>query len=156
MSHPPPSREAIAAHEAGHAVVGWSLGLHVKGGLWIDAGGGTSLSDSEHLPLVDRIAIWTAGQEATTMLDIEAPAYLASRDHEAVLGLINRLPDDEKSRLRDGGRERARKLVGAHVGSLKAVADALMAAGSLDAATFETILNIRGSKREAPSDEPAP
>jgi hypothetical protein len=87
---------------------------------------------------VDQIAIRRAGQEATTMLCIEAPSHLASRDREAVAGLINRLPSDNQSRLLDGGRERARKLITKHIESLKAVADALTAGASLDAATFET------------------
>ena len=62
----PDDKERTALHEAGHAVVAWSLGLPV-GGIHLDLkseGGHTDITQAAHLEPFEQIANWLAGYEA--------------------------------------------------------------------------------------------
>ena len=138
-SNEKPSRKPVAIHEAGHAVAAWALGLRIER-LWIDDNGygGTDTTGESQLPLVDQIAIFRAGQEATIMLGVRAPTHMAQRDRACVGGLISRLPGDEQERLLELGCRRARDLLARNRAVLSALAAELEQAGSgsVDAATF--------------------
>src|SRR5690349_16760901 len=141
MSDEKVTREAIAVHEAGHAVVAWALGL-IVGRLWIDdngRSGGMSPVDAGQLSIIDQIAIWMAGQQATDILRIEAPTFIAGKDREEVIKLTSRLPDKAQEQLRAAGQKRAIDILRQHDRMLKDVADALDKAGRIDKATFAEI-----------------
>jgi hypothetical protein len=134
-------RRAIAVHEGGHAVVARALGLTVAS-LWIDEGGeggGASISDATHLPLVARVATLRAGHQAILLLDIDAPSYLSARDQQIVASLLGDLSEDEQTRLLGAGRDSAMSLLVRHRVAVEAVADRLEATGAMDAATFDAI-----------------
>src|SRR5436305_13625499 len=80
----PPTRAAVAAHEAGHAVAVWALGRPVAR-MWIDSGGGTEIGNTTALPLTDQVAVCRAGACATAMLGVHAPEWLAREDQKKVL-----------------------------------------------------------------------
>ena len=61
-------RYGAAVPEAGHVVVAWALGLKTRRmAVCIDgdeAAGAAEIEDGAHLPLVDQVAICSAGAEA--------------------------------------------------------------------------------------------
>jgi ATP-dependent Zn protease len=107
------SLRGTAFHEAGHAVVAWSLGLLVdsiaidctKGGAQIDA-------DQDHLSLTDRLAVRLAGTEAEDFFDAHMHDLAGLRDRDEAERLIgDAVPDDKVHALIDDGHARARKLI---------------------------------------------
>src|SRR5258708_5155391 len=64
----------LAFHEAGHAVIGWALGLHVIEITALDDRPGKAKIDgAERLPLVDQIAIYQVGHAAEESLGYLLP-----------------------------------------------------------------------------------
>src|SRR2546423_174934 len=73
---------ATAFHEAGHAVVAWSLGLPV-GVIRVsddDASGGTEIGPADHLSLTEQIAVWSAGHAAERLFECPAHELADARD----------------------------------------------------------------------------
>jgi len=67
-------RCGAAVHEAGHAIVAWTLGLQVPQlGIGEDGKGASCIEYSAHLPILDQIAIAAAGLEASELL--RAPTW---------------------------------------------------------------------------------
>jgi ATP-dependent Zn protease len=64
-------QRGTAYHEAGHAVVAWSLGLEVGtiSVLADDASGGVQIGSADHLNLVEEIAVCAAGYTAENTFD---------------------------------------------------------------------------------------
>jgi hypothetical protein len=91
------------------------------------------------LELIDQIAALRSGQEATILLEIEAPTHLARCDRVKVINLTCHLPEAEQAHLREAGRARAESLLVHHRGILEIVADRLEASGTMDAATLDGI-----------------
>ena len=63
----------MAFHEAGHAVVAWSLNLRVESIYIREIGAGNSATKTEppdHLPLMDQLATLAAGLEAGQALTV--------------------------------------------------------------------------------------
>jgi peptidase M50B-like protein len=142
----PPTRTALAAHEAGHAVAAWALGRRVER-VWIDSGGGTEVRNTKALPLIDQVAIGRAGAYATELLGIPAPPWMARKDREKVLfEILTGLPHDEGVYHVQQGGDRAYDLLEANKTMLTRLADVLEQAGTLDHAEIMKIANEYGEK----------
>jgi hypothetical protein len=109
-----------AYHEAGHAVVAWSLGLPV-GAVSVsadDASGGTQISLSDHLALIEQIAVCSAGIAAAEVFGHPIPHELAGfRDNERIMNLIEMHSVSEEVQgpaLREEGYNFARARLEAH------------------------------------------
>ena len=79
-----------AYHEAGHAVVAWSLGLpvqavHVSSG---DASGGAEIGDADQLPLIEQIAICSAGITAEAVFEIPNHELAGFNDRVRIFHLL--------------------------------------------------------------------
>ena len=145
-----PTRAAIAAHEAGHAVAAWALSCPVER-MWIEGDGGGISIDATGLSWTDQVAVCRAGACGTEILGIFAPSWMARRDQKEVMckilvGLSDREVED---RLRRGG-VRAYQFLEANRTLLKKVADALEQAGTLDGAEFSRLAAKYGATPFAP------
>ena len=108
-------RNAAAAHEAGHAVVGLALGLDIVE-VWIDDNGyGQTRLSADPPELLDRLTLAAAGGIANRAFDIEAPTDMLEAGRS----------EDEDARLRVAGRKRARELLTPNLALLRAVANEL-------------------------------
>lgn len=125
----------VAFHEAGHAVVALALGLHVARVEIFedDYSGATDIAPSDHLSLVDQIAICVAGMNAGEMFN--APAsheYADSGDHGMVVELLDDIAEAEGYILRQKGHQRAWDLLKAHKQRVEAIAARLLAQRKID------------------------
>jgi ATP-dependent Zn protease len=125
-------RRAYAVHEAGHAVVAWSLGWPVCA-VWIAPEGerGSTEVKSEGISREDDAAICWAGEEATKLLNVEAPDKLGRGDWERFLNLTSRMEGDELERFRQDACARARKALNENRALLKVLADLLERDGAV-------------------------
>jgi hypothetical protein len=135
-------RRGIAYHEAGHAVVGWSLGLRVtitrvfhddaKG--WK---GGTDIPDASHLSLPERIAIYAAGYTSEQVFERRAHKQAALCDHVQIYQLLKVAgisEQDHPARI-DEGNSVARAHLEAHKSKAIALAERLAECGHIDDAS---------------------
>ncbi len=125
----------VAFHEAGHAVVALALGLPVARVEVFedDHSGATDIVPSDHLPLVDQIAICVAGMNASEMFD--APIlheYANISDHGRVMGLLRDIAEAEGDVLRDAGHQRAWDLLTNCAGRVEDIAARLIAERKID------------------------
>src|SRR3712207_3502612 len=108
----PRARRRTAYHEAGHAVVGWALGLKVG---WVriidDSNGKADVAIPDDLSLVDQIAVAMGGEYGAECSGVEVLHDVETLGDEAhVLNLTQQaFPDDEAfgDALRRAGRDRA-------------------------------------------------
>jgi ATP-dependent Zn protease len=132
-------------HEAGHAVFGWALGLHVIEITMLDHGSGESakIDGADGLPLVDRLAIYQASQAAEEILGYLMPASALRHDHRCIVNLIsargirNRL---EIARRIDDGRNQARGLLKQHGDRIHKIAAHLSRLRRLNAHEFKSLM----------------
>jgi ATP-dependent Zn protease len=127
---------SVAFHEAGHAVVALALDLKVARVEIVqdDYSGGTDIENSDHLPLMDRIAICVAGMNAAEMFDALPSHDLANfGDHGLVMTLLTDIDDEaEADALRDQGHQRAWDLLKVHADSVEDIAAQLLAHRKID------------------------
>jgi hypothetical protein len=141
-----PGRYSAAAHEAGHAVVAWALGLRVGE---LSAGtddnewaGRAIIEASSNLSVVDRLAVCFAGvigQEIlkTAVLDLAGFAD----DYEASTILDSSgIAKPKGYAIREAARKRAEALLKANTEKFEALAEALTTAGHLSSADVKAIL----------------
>ena len=134
-------RRGAAFHEAGHAVVAWALGLPI-GEIVIgidgdDAAGRAEVGTSDHLPIVDQIAICLAGREAQELFGTHSHDLANAGDYGKIVELIeNGITEQESKALRDAGAARARYLLVSHKEQVSRLAAAVIKAGRIDAGTF--------------------
>ena len=97
-------RYSAAVHEAGHVVVASALGLKTRkmavgiGG--DDAAGTAEIEESSHLPLVDQIAICSAGVDAQRMFDPPTHEVAAFSDMVKIANLVDDFAEDKGEALR--------------------------------------------------------
>ena len=139
-------RRGAAFHEAGHAVVAWSLGLQV-GDIAIgidgdDAKGGAQIAaDQHHLSVIDRVAICLAGLEAQAHFESPTHPYAGIRDFDRVRQIIGEdISEDESSALRNAGFERAREKIIENEVQYRRLADRLLEHGRVCAAEFMELM----------------
>jgi ATP-dependent Zn protease len=108
-----------AYHEAGHAIVGWALGLCVVEITIRDdrPGEHTKMAGAERLPLIDRIAVLNAGRQAEEIFGHLLPSWASGRDREESLNFLsaNGIRETQQMKTRiDEGRARAHELLRKH------------------------------------------
>jgi hypothetical protein len=92
-----------ACHEAGHAIVGWALGLHVDSIRIRDdrSGENAMISSADGLPLVDQVALNNAGRQAEEVFGRLLPPWASDCDRMRTINLllaneIREIPEMEK------------------------------------------------------------
>src|SRR5215510_2059782 len=86
-----------AYHEAGHILVALHYGLEV--GLIVvqeDGDGGTNISSTDHLPLVDRVAVCMGGGAAQQHFQAPATHHAMLADYVTVCNLTPEMSDEER------------------------------------------------------------
>jgi hypothetical protein len=101
-----------AFHEAGHVVVVIHFGLTV-GEIEIsnEGSGKSQISPSDHLPLVDQIALCVAGIEAQELFDCHTHPLAAAADYGMVIGLVDGFTEAESLACRNAGYLRALEIL---------------------------------------------
>jgi hypothetical protein len=137
-------RYGAAVHEAGHVVVAWALGLKTRkmvAGIGGDAAAGEAqIEEGPHLPLVDQIAICSAGADAQRLLDAPTNGIAAFGDMVRIRNLVDDLADDEGEALRYAGYRRSQDLLKLHRPTLESLAQALAERTELNQVEIEQIL----------------
>jgi ATP-dependent Zn protease len=135
-------------HEAGHAVVAWSLGIPVaRIAIGVDgdeAAGEADISTQQnHLPLVDRIAIWLSGIEAQDLFRCPTNQLAGRSDLGNVARIIldEGLSEDQSKEVRKAGRQRARELILKHEGKVRQLAARLVERHQIDGSEFLSLMN---------------
>jgi hypothetical protein len=129
----------VAFHEAGHAVVAWSLklrvlGLRVRG---IGAGDSETKTDpADRLPLTDQLALCLAGEKAGKLFECPLPPWTARSDREKVLTLLLGLSGHEDEKRRVQGYARAHALLLEHQDRVVRLVTRLLEVHEVDAAEF--------------------
>jgi ATP-dependent Zn protease len=141
-------RYSAAVHEAGHVVVAWALGLKTRkmavGINGDDAAGAAEIEESSHLPLVDQIAICSAGADAQRMLDAPTHDVAALSDMVKIANLVDDFAEDEGEALRYAGYRRSKELLELHRAKVERLAQALAERAELDQDAIEQILISNG------------
>jgi hypothetical protein len=137
-----------AVHEAGHVVVAWALGLKTRrmavGIDGDDAAGAAEIEESTHLPLVDQIAICSAGADAQRMLDAPTHDVAAFSDMVKIGNLVDDRTEHEGEAFRYAGYRRSKELLELHRAKVERLAQALAESTVLDQAAVEQILISNG------------
>jgi hypothetical protein len=130
-----------AYHEAGHAVVAWSLGLPV-GTISVradDASGGTQIGSADHLDLIEQIAVAAAGYMAVEVFGQPTYDLAAFSDLNRIRELLEAngiTEDDESATLRWKGDQCARDRIVADHAKVIRLAERLVQDGSVEATEF--------------------
>src|SRR5665647_3464402 len=104
-------RRGAAVHEAGHAIVAWTLGLKVPQlRIGEDGKGASCIEYSAHLPILDPIAIAAAGMEAVELLHAPTWDLAGVTDAAKIDDLLDACPD-QREHLTCRGHERAREVL---------------------------------------------
>ena len=116
-----------AFHEAGHVVVAMNLGLAVGEVEISDDGRGRSqIAPSDHLPLVDQIALCVAGIEAQELFNCHTHVLAAAADYGMVVGLLDGLTEAESLEHRKAACLRALEILQTHRPEIERLADYLI------------------------------
>ena len=133
----------MAFHEAGHAVVAWSLNLRVKSIYIREIGAGNSETKTDppdHLPLMDQLATLAAGLEAGQAFNCPLPEDAGDRDRLTAITLVlehhEGLASDEIQLHLAAGHARARELLLEYREKIIRVAEHLRDVRQVDAAEF--------------------
>ena len=134
-----------AVHEAGHVIVAWALGLKTRkmavGIDGDDTAGAAEIEESSRLPLVDQIAICSAGADAQFMFDAPTHEVAAFSDMVKIANLVDDFAEDEgEEALRYAGYRRSKELLELHRAKVERLAQALAERAELDQAAIEQIL----------------
>jgi hypothetical protein len=134
---------AMAFHEAGHAVVAWSLDLPV-GDIYIrgigEGNGGAQIGGVENLSFIDRIAVCFAGIEAGKVFQSPQPSWAGNADCGMAFSLLTGMPEDHAEWLWDRGAARAGELLVEHKGKVIRLVERLIDVRQIDAAEFLSLM----------------
>lgn len=129
-----------AFHEAGHAVVGWSLGLGVRA-VHIgddDASGAAEIGYAD-LSLIEQIALCSAGIAAENAFECPVDELAGAQDREKIYELLkaNEISEEgQGAALRGEGYNCARECLGTHMSEVIRLAERLAQRGRVDASEF--------------------
>jgi len=107
-----------------------------------DAAGAAEIEESSRLPLVDQIAICSAGADAQLMFDAPTHEVAAFLDMVKIGNLVD--DSDEGEALRYAGYRRSKELLKLHRAKVERLAQALAERAELDQAAIEQILISNG------------
>jgi ATP-dependent Zn protease len=134
---------AMAFHEAGHAVVAWSLNLRVESIYIREIGAGNSATKTDppdHLPLMDQLATLFAGLEAERAFNCPLHEHAGDRDRLMATTLVREhhqcLASDEIQSHLAAGHARARELLLEHRDRVIRIAERLLDVREIDDAEF--------------------
>ncbi len=134
---------AMAFHEAGHAVVAWSLNLRVESIHISEIGAGNSATKTfppDHLPLQDQLTTLAAGLEAEWAFNWPLHEHAGDRDRLMAIALIREhhedLASDEIQSYLAAGHARARELLLEHRDRVIRIAERLLDVRQIDEAEF--------------------
>jgi hypothetical protein len=127
-----------AYHEAGHAVVAWSLGLPVRAVRVSDddASGVADIGSADHLSLIEQIAICSAGMAAVDVFDCPTHELASFNDNLLIFHLLeaNGISEDGQGpKLRQEGYNCARTRLETHKSKLIKLAERLVQCGHVGA-----------------------
>lgn len=138
----------MAFHEAGHAVVAWSLNLrvgdiHVRG---IGAGnGGAQIGCANHLPLIDQLAALAAGKEAEQVFKSPLPDHAGDGDRVMAINAVLRIfPGSASEQIQPhltAGHVRAHELLVEHQDRVIRLAECLREARQVGACEFLRLMS---------------
>jgi hypothetical protein len=134
----------MAFHEAGHAVVAWSLNvpvgdIHIR---QMNAGnGGTQIGCSDRLPFIDRIAICFAGIEAGIVFQSPQPSWAGNGDRRMAFAMLEGMPEDHAEWLWNRGGARASELLVEHTDKVIRLVARLLEVHEVDAAEFLRLMS---------------
>jgi ATP-dependent Zn protease len=146
MEPNPDVLRANAYHEAGHAIVGWALGLYVQEIAIRDDRPGENTKftgHAEHLPLVDQVAICTAGRQAEETFRHLLPSWASGGDWADTLNLLAAYDICENPEIDQwfaNGRARARELLIKHRREVRRLAARLIESRRMTADEFERFM----------------
>ncbi len=134
----------ICCHEAGHAVVAWSLGLNVTSVRIVfskESGwhGGTDRAGSDdHLRLIDRAAVWAAGYVAEIVFDCPAHETAGRFDLGQIATLFKDqgILEQEHQALRAEANKCAEVILETHKDKVSKLIERLVERGSVDRPEF--------------------
>jgi ATP-dependent Zn protease len=134
-----------AYHEAGHAVVAWSLNLGIHS-VTIRAdnvrAGETKIVDSvQHPPLEDQLAIVVAGREAGNIFNAPVHESTYQGDTKQMIELLADMPDHQSSALINQAHERVHQLLMEHKTKVELLAARLMDTRHVGAAEFARLMS---------------
>ena len=140
-------RRGMAFHEAGHAVVAWSLNLPV-GEIYIrDIGagnGGAQIGCADQLSLTDQLATLVAGAVAEHEFKSHLPEYAADDDRLRAINLVLKhhdgiSPEEIEPHLA-AGHARAHELLVEHRDKIIRLAGRLLKVRKVDAVEFKRLI----------------
>ncbi len=137
-------RYGAAVHEAGHVVVAWTLGLKTRkmavcvGG--DESAGNAEIEDGSHLPVIDQIAICSAGIDAQRLLGAATNEIAGFADMVKIGNIVDGYAEDEGEAIRFAGYRRSRELLELHRGRTERLAAVLAKQGELDQAAIEQVI----------------
>jgi hypothetical protein len=136
-----------AYHEAAHVVVAWSLGLPV-GAVSVsddDESGATQIGPPDHLPLVEQIAVCSAGIAALEVFGHSTHELANSGDHIKIIQLIedHGISEEEQGRaLRDEAYDFARVRLETHRSKVVVLAELLVEHGRVEALEVSRLMTV--------------
>jgi ATP-dependent Zn protease len=136
---------STAVHEAGHVIVAWEFGLKTRR-MAVGINGDPTAGEAEiqknpDLPLVDRIAICSAGADAQEMCGVPTHLLGPFMDMNEIRELIEDYPDDEGEALRYAGCRRSKELLTLHRAAVERLARVLAERSELNEVEIEQILD---------------
>jgi ATP-dependent Zn protease len=138
-------RIGAAYHEAGHAVVAWTLGLQLAEiAIAIDgdeAAGTTTVGSDDHLTVFDRVVINLAGLEAQEIFEAPTHEHAGLGDFGKIIDLLDDVSEDESRLIRIAARAQAREIILANRAKVARVANHLMTNERIDGTTFLALID---------------
>lgn len=128
------SNEVVGAayHEAGHALVGLHYDLEVGQIVVRENGdGGTDISPTEHLPLLDRVAVCMGGGAAQQHFQAPATDHAMMADYVMVYNLTLEMTDEERETTIEKAFVRARSIIAQNADEVARLAKILIARRSI-------------------------
>jgi peptidase M50B-like protein len=142
---------ATAVHEAGHAIVAWSLCLQVHSVSInpdnVREGETKIVGTADHLPLEDQMAVIVGGRAAAHVLDVPAHPSTYHGDTRQMYDLLKAVPEEEHSAVINEGSSRAYNAVVTHRTRLVQLAGRLSEALHIDAADFARLMTADNGGR---------